>query len=96
METFIFQRNTLTNTTTTYKDTFDLAPGCYSITLEDTDSDGIGFWYSAIPVIDGGEGETNDGTFRIKKVGGPVVKTLDRDFGNYSKFNFLRWICIGY
>jgi len=77
----LFQRNTLTNTTT-YKDTFDLAPGCYSITLEDTDSDGVGFWYSAQT-----EGETN-GTFRIKNVGGPIIKTLDRDFGNYSKFNF--------
>lgn len=77
----IFERNTLTNTTD-YKDTFDLAPGCYSITLVDTDSDGIGFWYSAQV-----EGETN-GTFRIKNVGGPIIKTLDRDFGNYSKFNF--------
>ena len=80
----IFERgnlNALSNNTN-YKDTFDLAPGCYSITLEDTDSDGIGFWYSAQV-----EGETN-GTFRIKNVGGPIVKTLERDFGNYIKFNF--------
>ncbi|MBB78606.1 MAG: hypothetical protein CL844_06345 [Crocinitomicaceae bacterium] len=80
----IFERgnlNALANNTN-YKDTFDLAPGCYSITLEDTDSDGIGFWYSAQV-----EGETN-GTFRIKNVGGPIVKTLERDFGNYIKFNF--------
>ena len=77
----IFERLTLNNTTV-YKDTFDLAPGCYSIILEDSDNDGISFWYSASQ-----QGETA-GTFRIKLVGGFMVETFEPDFGNYIQYNF--------
>lgn len=77
----IFQRTSLTNSSS-YQDTFDLAPGCYSIILEDSDSDGLGYWYS-----NQAEGETN-GTFRLKKVGGPNVEVFPRDFGNFHRFNF--------
>ncbi len=77
----IFQRTSLTNTTD-YKDTFDLEAGCYSIIIEDTDSDGLGYWYSSQV-----EGETN-GIFRVKIVGGGVVETFPRDFGNYHQYNF--------
>jgi len=77
----IFERTSLANSTA-YKDTFDLAPGCYSIILEDSDNDGISFWYSAQT-----EGETG-GAFRIKLVGGTIVETFESDFGNYHQFNF--------
>jgi hypothetical protein len=77
----IFERISCTNTTT-YKDTFDLAPGCYSVILEDSDDDGIGFWYSSQV-----EGETN-GQFRIRKVGGSVVETFPSDFGGYHRYDF--------
>ncbi len=49
---------------TQYKDTFNLAPGCYSIIIEDTDSDGLSFWYSTQV-----EGETA-GSMRLRLVGG--------------------------
>ena len=77
----IFERLTLANTTT-YKDTFDLDPGCYSIILEDSDDDGIGFWYSSQV-----EGETN-GQFRLRKVGGSIIETFPADFGKYHRYDF--------
>jgi hypothetical protein len=77
----IFERNTLTNNTS-YKDTFDLAPGCYSVIMEDTDSDGIGFWYSSQV-----EGETA-GSLRIRKVGGNYITIFPTDWGNYHRFSF--------
>jgi len=77
----VFERTSLTNSTT-YKDTFDLAPGCYSIILEDSDNDGISFWYSQQV-----EGESA-GAFRIKKVGGVFIENFEPDFGNYNRFNF--------
>jgi hypothetical protein len=77
----IFERTNLQNSTD-YKDTFDLAPGCYSIILEDNDNDGISFWYSQQV-----EGETS-GSFRVKLVGGPVVEVFQSDFGNFHQYNF--------
>lgn len=77
----IFEQTTFTNATS-YLDTFDLAPGCYSVIIEDTDSDGLGYWYSAQV-----EGETN-GTFRLKEVGGQIIENFPRDFGNYHRFDF--------
>jgi len=77
----IFERTSLTNSTQ-YKDTFDLAPGCYSIILEDSDHDGISFWYSAQA-----EGETA-GSFRLRNVGGSIFETLDPDFGRFARYNF--------
>lgn len=77
----IFEQTSFTNSTT-YQDTFDLAPGCYSIIIEDSDSDGLGYWYSSQV-----EGETN-GAFRLKVVGGPIIETFPRDFGNYHRYDF--------
>lgn len=77
----IFERTTLTNTTE-YKDTFDLAPGCYSIIIDDSDDDGLSFWYSAQV-----EGETA-GFFRIREVGGSIVETFPGDFGSYHRYDF--------
>lgn len=77
----IFARNTLANSTT-YKDTFDLAPGCYSLVVEDSDHDGMGFWYSSQV-----EGETS-GQFRVRLVGGSYVEIFPGDFGHYHRYNF--------
>jgi hypothetical protein len=77
----IWSRTTLANSTE-YKDTFDLAPGCYSIELYDSDNDGISFWYSAQV-----EGETA-GFLRLRKVGGFTFENFETDFGNYVKYNF--------
>ncbi|MBL7900081.1 MAG: T9SS type A sorting domain-containing protein, partial [Crocinitomicaceae bacterium] len=82
----IWSKTDATNTTE-YKDTLYLNAGCYSLEITDSDHDGLGFWYSAIPVSSGGEGETS-GFLRLKKVGGSMIYTFDNDFGHYSKFNF--------
>jgi hypothetical protein len=77
----IFQRTQLTNQTQ-YKDTFNLAPGCYSIIIEDTDSDGLSFWYSSQV-----EGETA-GSMRLRLVGGSYIEFFPGDFGNYHRYDF--------
>ncbi|MGV3631905.1 MAG: LamG-like jellyroll fold domain-containing protein [Bacteroidota bacterium] len=77
----IFQRLNMANQTH-YKDTFDLDPGCYSIILEDSDHDGISFWYSSQV-----EGESS-GSFMIRKVGGTTLETFPGDFGHYYRYNF--------
>jgi hypothetical protein len=77
----LFERASLTNNTT-YKDTFDLAPGCYSLILEDSDHDGTGFWYSSQV-----EGETS-GQFRVRLVGGSYVEIFPGDFGHYHRYDF--------
>lgn len=77
----IFSRSNMTNNTN-YKDTFDLSPGCYSIIIEDTDSDGLGFWYSAQT-----EGETN-GNMRLRLVGGTYISFFPVDWGGYYRYDF--------
>ncbi|MEY4289449.1 MAG: hypothetical protein RLZZ30_1537 [Bacteroidota bacterium] len=77
----LFQRDVLTNQTQ-YKDTFNLAPGCYSIIVEDSDSDGLGFWYSSQV-----EGETT-GQMRLRQVGGSYIEFFPADFGNYHRYDF--------
>lgn len=77
----IFERTTLQNSTE-YKDTFDLAPGCYAIIVEDSDHDGLSFWYSAQV-----EGETA-GFFRVREVGGSIIENFNTDFGKYHRYDF--------
>jgi len=77
----LFERNNLQNSSQ-YKDTFDLAPGCYSIIIEDTDHDGLSFWYSAQV-----EGETA-GQMRLRKVGGSYIEFFPGDFGHYHRYDF--------
>jgi hypothetical protein len=77
----LFQRDVLTNQTQ-YKDTFNLAPGCYSIIIEDSDDDGLGFWYSSQV-----EGETT-GQMRLRQVGGSYIEFFPADFGSYHRYDF--------
>jgi hypothetical protein len=86
--TTIFERATLTNNTT-YKDTFDLNPGCYSLIVQDTDNDGMGFWYSSQV-----EGETA-GQFRVRLVGGNYVEIFPGDFGSYHRYDFSVGFSVG-
>lgn len=89
----IFSRTDLTNTTE-YKDTFYLAEGCYTVEITDSDHDGIGFWYSAIPTTSGGEGETS-GFLRLRQVGGSTLYVFENDFGHYSKYSFSVGYAVG-
>ncbi len=77
----IFERTVLANTTD-YKDTFNLAPGCYALIIDDSDDDGLSFWYSSQT-----EGETA-GAFRVKEVGGSIVAIFPGDFGSYYRYDF--------
>ncbi|MCE3296922.1 MAG: hypothetical protein K0R65_2636 [Crocinitomicaceae bacterium] len=77
----VFQRQNMANQTH-YRDTFNLDPGCYSIILEDSDHDGISFWYSQQV-----EGESS-GSFMVRRVGGPTLETFPGDFGHYHRYNF--------
>jgi hypothetical protein len=59
-----------------------LAPGCYSIIIEDTDNDGLSFWYSSQV-----EGETA-GQMRLRLVGGSYIEFFPGDFGRYHRYDF--------
>ena len=59
------------------------------IILEDTDHDGIGFWYSSQV-----EGETT-GQFRLRLVGGSYIEFFPADFGHYHRFNFSVGFALG-
>lgn len=64
---------------TVYRDTFNLAPGCYSLVIQDNDDDGIDFWAN------------NDGAgyCRIYRVDIPIVlENIEPDFGGSITYNF--------
>ena len=86
--TILFERTDLQNTTQ-YKDTFDLNPGCYSVIVDDSDDDGLSFWYSSQV-----EGETA-GAFRLRKVGGSYIEVFPGDFGSYHRFDFSIGFSVG-
>ena len=75
--TVLFQRNGMLNNTT-YRDTFNLPLGCYSLNVYDSDDDGLEFFAN------------NDGigNVRIGEVGIGIFKTFDPDFGDGIKYNF--------
>ena len=86
--TVLFERSGMTNNTN-YKDTFDLAPGCYSVILEDTDHDGIAFWAS-----NQFEGETS-GQMKVRLVGGSYIEVFNGDFGHYNRWDFSVGFALG-
>ena len=75
--TVVFQRDNHANATI-YRDTLNLGLGCYKLTIDDSDNDGISFWAN------------NDGSgfFRLWEVGGSIFKTIQPDFGSQSIVNF--------
>ncbi len=74
----IFSKGGLANNTL-YRDTFQLAPGCYQLNVYDTDDDGIDFWANSDGI----------GQMYIREIGVPViVKTFEGDFGKSIVYNF--------
>ena len=73
----IFSKSGLANNTH-YRDTFNLAPGCYVLKLIDNSGNGISFWAN------------NDGSglFQIRKLPSGIVKSFQGDFGNFHTYNF--------
>jgi hypothetical protein len=75
--TVIASRNNCGNNTI-YKDTVELAPGCYEFKLLDLGEDGLSWWAN------------NDGAgyIRFYKMSGSILKSFGADFGSEILFNF--------
>lgn len=73
----IISRNGMSNATT-YRDTVQLTYGCYTLTVLDTDDDGISFWANS----DG------NGHIRLREVGGTTLKAFEPDFGRSIIYQF--------
>ncbi|MFC2111390.1 LamG-like jellyroll fold domain-containing protein, partial [Bacteroidota bacterium] len=73
----LFERSGMSNNTT-YKDTFKLGVGCYTLVVLDTDDDGIDFWAN------------NDGIgyIQLREGSGSFIKALEPDFGGSIVYNF--------
>jgi len=73
----LLQRSGLGNNST-YRDTFNLTAGCYSINVFDTNDDGISFF-----------GNSNgNGSIRIKNLTGSTLKIFEPNFGDGFKHSF--------
>lgn len=76
----LLSRNGLT-ANTTYRDTLNLADGCYEFVLNDTGEDGLSFWANTAQ---------GNGFCRFKKVSpATIIKSFGADFGGqiYQQFN---------
>lgn len=77
----IFSRTNFSNMTT-YKDTLNLAPGCYRLEMYDSDGDGM---------VDFPTGDGN-GSIKTKMLGGPQLDQFDSDFGT----SIIHYFTVGY
>jgi len=73
----IFMRQGMTNNTI-YRDTFNLAQGCYSILITDTGDDGIDFWAN----------NDGKGVARVEDNNGWILAPFEGDFGGSYRYNF--------
>lgn len=73
----LVQRSGLGNNTT-YRDTFNLTAGCYSINVFDTNDDGLSFFANS----------SGNGSIRIKNLTGSTLKIFEPDFGDGFSYNF--------
>lgn len=62
---------------TLYKDTFQLLPGCYKLTIKDSGGDGLKFWANMPPY-----GNGTAGFAKLWRIGGGIVKDFQPDFGS--------------
>lgn len=73
----LFQRSGLASNTT-YRDTFNLSLGCYSLNVFDSNDDGLSFF-----------GNSNgNGSVRLKSTGGSTLKIFEPNFGDGFQYNF--------
>ncbi len=64
---------------TTYRDTLDFEPGCYTVEFLDTGDDGLKFW------ADPGAGS---GWFRFRNLSNQILRTFEPEFGSSIKASF--------
>ncbi|MFT6165385.1 MAG: hypothetical protein ACJASF_000064 [Vicingaceae bacterium] len=73
----LVQRSSLASNST-YRDTFNLTAGCYSINVFDSNDDGLSFF-----------GNSNgNGSVRIKNLTGSTLKIFEPNFGDGFKYSF--------
>ncbi|HRG59327.1 MAG TPA: peptide-N-glycosidase F-related protein [Bacteroidia bacterium] len=74
----IFERNSL-NANTIYRDTVNLAQGCYEFRLTDSGEDGLSFWANTAQ---------GSGYARYNSLTGAIIKSFGADFGGeiYQQF----------
>jgi len=76
----IFSKTGLTSSTT-YRDTMDLAPGCYTLELFDSGEDGLEWWANTAQ---------GTGYFRLFNVAnGALIKNFETDFGSEFRYSFV-------
>ncbi len=73
----LIQRSGLNNNST-YRDTFNLTAGCYSINVFDSNDDGLSFFANS----------SGNGSVRIKNLIGSTLKIFEPDFGDGFKYSF--------
>lgn len=76
--TIVFERNNLV-ANTIYRDTVNLAQGCYEFRLTDSGEDGLSFWANTAQ---------GSGYARFNNISGAVIKSFGADFGGeiYQQF----------
>ncbi|MBL4710871.1 MAG: T9SS type A sorting domain-containing protein [Flavobacteriales bacterium] len=73
----VFQNSGLASNTT-YRDTFNLSLGCYSLNVFDSNDDGLSFF-----------GNSNgNGAVRLKTPSGTILKVFEPNFGDGFQYNF--------
>lgn len=76
----IFSKTGLENNTN-YKDTFELAPGCYTMELYDTGNDGLQWWANTAQ---------GNGNLSLRNVDtGNLLKYFEKDFGSILIYSFV-------
>lgn len=76
----IFSKTGLSSSTT-YRDTLNLAPGCYTIEMFDTGNDGLDWWANTAQ---------GTGYFRLFNVSnGALIKNFEADFGSEIRYSFV-------
>jgi hypothetical protein len=74
----IFNRDP-TSANTEYRDTLDLADGCYVMYFQDTGQDGLSFFAN----------NDGNGFLRMRKVAGGIVENFNPSFGGFINYHFI-------
>lgn len=75
----VVAERTNSDANTTYMDTMDLSPGCYTFHLYDSEDDGLSYW--AYPA-------QGSGFCRIKENGGGYLESFEAEFGGHITHGF--------
>lgn len=68
----VHSRTTFT-ANTQYRDTLELAPGCYELEFTDSGNDGLSYW---------ADPDAGNGWFRFRSLQGQIMRTFEPEFGN--------------